>query len=155
MQVESDIKPFKGLLMGLFFMSVGMDMQFAVFFANWPTVLGSLLALVFGKLGIMMLIGKPSGLTPLAAARSGLYIAPGGEFAFVVFAEAVEKGLLTASQVAPIVFMVVLSMAITPYLGVRSPYAPPLPSASLLSAPSSAHAGFVPAGRGSRAEQGV
>lgn len=119
-QVESDIKPFKGLLMGLFFMSVGMDMQFGVFFRNWASVLGSLAALIFGKLGIMMLLGKPSGLTPLSAARSGLYVAPGGEFAFVVFNEAVEKGLLSAGECAPIVFMVVLSMAITPYLGVRS-----------------------------------
>jgi Kef-type K+ transport system membrane component KefB len=119
MQVESDIKPFKGLLMGLFFMSVGMDMQFAVFISSWATVLGSLVALVLGKLAVMMLIGKYSGLTLLSAIRSGLYIGPGGEFAFVVFAEAVEKGLLSATEIAPIVFMVVLSMAITPYLGVR------------------------------------
>jgi Kef-type K+ transport system membrane component KefB len=119
-QVESDIKPFKGLLMGLFFMSVGMDMQFAVFFRNWATVLASLVALVVGKLAIMMAIGKPAGLSTLSALRSGLYLAPGGEFAFVVFSEAVEKGLLTANEVAPIVFMVVLSMAITPYLGVRA-----------------------------------
>jgi Kef-type K+ transport system membrane component KefB len=118
--VESDIKPFKGLLMGLFFMSVGMDMQFSVFFRNWTTVLGSLAMLIFGKLGIMMLLGKPSSLSIIASARSGLYIAPGGEFAFVVFNEAVAAGLLSAAQVAPIVFMVVLSMAITPYLGVRN-----------------------------------
>ena len=121
-QVESDIKPFKGLLMGLFFMSVGMDMQFKVFLQSWTTVLGSLAALIVGKLGIMMLVGKAFGLSNIAAIRSGLYVAPGGEFAFVVFAEAVEKGLLSATEVAPIVFMVVLSMAITPYLGVRAPF---------------------------------
>lgn len=119
MQVESDIKPFKGLLMGLFFMSVGMDMQFGVFARSWAPILASLCALVLGKLGIMMLLGKPSGVSNLSAIRAGLYVAPGGEFAFVVFSEAVEKGLLTAGQTAPIVFMVVLSMAITPYLAVR------------------------------------
>jgi Kef-type K+ transport system membrane component KefB len=130
-QVESDIKPFKGLLMGLFFMSVGMDMQFSVFFANWISVMASLAALIVGKLAVMMAISRPVGVSTLSAIRSGLYLAPGGEFAFVVFGEAVQKGLLTSTEVAPIVFMVVLSMAITPYLGVRfkpavvPPRAPP------------------------------
>ena len=125
LQVESDIAPFKGLLLGLFFISAGMEVSFATFFANVPLIIGSLVALIAGKTALMFAAGLPFGLSKVSALRSGLYIAPGGEFAFVVLAEAVQAGLLPAGDMRAIFFMVVLSMAITPYLAVRRP--PPLP----------------------------
>jgi Kef-type K+ transport system membrane component KefB len=106
--------------MGLFFISVGMEISFGVFFRNWPLVLGSLLALLVGKVAIMALAGRPFGLSKLSAIRSGLYLAPGGEFAFVVLNEAVSAGLLPAADIPVIFFMVVVSMAMTPYLAVRT-----------------------------------
>lgn len=120
LQVESDIAPYKGLLMGLFFISVGMEISFGVFLQNWPRVLGSLFALLVGKVAIMALVGRPFGLSKLSAARSGLYLAPGGEFAFVVLNEAVSGGLLPAADIPVIFFVVVVSMAVTPYLAVRA-----------------------------------
>eukprot|EP00892_Ulva_mutabilis_P009068 jgi/Ulvmu1/6533/UM003_0166.1 len=116
LQVESDIAPFKGLLLGLFFISAGMEVSFATFFANAPLIIGSLAALIAGKTALMFAAGLPFGLSKVSALRSGLYIAPGGEFAFVVLAEAVQAGLLPAGDMRAIFFMVVLSMAITPYL---------------------------------------
>lgn len=124
--MESDIAPFKGLLLGLFFISAGMEVSFATFFSNVPLIVGSLVALIAGKTALMFVAGLPFGLSKVSAGRSGLYIAPGGEFAFVVLAEAVQAGLLPAGDMRAIFFMVVLSMAITPYLAVRA--LPALPS---------------------------
>ena len=68
---------------------------------------------------MMFAAGIPFGLSKLSAARSGMYIAPGGEFAFVVLGEAARLGLLESTEMRAIFFMVVLSMALTPYLAVR------------------------------------
>lgn len=118
-QVESDIKPFKGLLLGLFFISAGMEISFSSFYHNAPMIIGSLFALIAGKTAMMFAAGIPFGLSKLSAARSGMYIAPGGEFAFVVLGEAARLGLLESTEMRAIFFMVVLSMALTPYLAVR------------------------------------
>ena len=119
LQVESDIKPFKGLLLGLFFISAGMEISFSAFYQNMPMIIGSLFALIAGKTAMMFAAGIPFGLSKLSAVRSGMYIAPGGEFAFVVLGEAAQQGLLASSEMRAIFFMVVLSMALTPYLAVR------------------------------------
>jgi Kef-type K+ transport system membrane component KefB len=118
LQVESDIKPFKGLLLGLFFISAGMEISFSAFYQNMPMIIGSLFALIAGKTALMFASGIPFGLSKLSAVRSGMYIAPGGEFAFVVLGEAAQRGLLGSNEMRAIFFMVVLSMAITPYLAV-------------------------------------
>lgn len=119
MQVESDIAPFKGLLMGLFFISVGMEISVGVLIQHAPVIFGSLLAMLVGKTAIMAAIGPLFGVSRLSAVRSGLYLAPGGEFAFVVLNEAVGVGLMPASHIPILFIMVVLSMALTPYLAVR------------------------------------
>lgn len=119
-QVESDIKPFKGLLLGLFFINAGMEVSFSTFYHNMPMIIGSLFALIVGKTALMFAAGIPFGLSKLSAVRSGMYIAPGGEFAFVVLGEAASRGLLPSTEMRAIFFMVVLSMALTPYLAVCS-----------------------------------
>lgn len=116
--MESDIKPFKGLLLGLFFISAGMEISFSAFYQNMPMIIGSLFALLAGKTALMFVAGTPFGLSKLSAVRSGMYIAPGGEFAFVVLGEAAQHGLLASNEMRAIFFMVVLSMAVTPYLAV-------------------------------------
>jgi Kef-type K+ transport system membrane component KefB len=118
LQVESDIKPFKGLLLGLFFISAGMEISLSAFYSNMPMIIGSLFALIVGKTALMFAAGIPFGLSELSAVRSGMYIAPGGEFAFVVLGEAALQGLLASDEMRAIFFMVVLSMALTPYLAV-------------------------------------
>ncbi|PNW84079.1 hypothetical protein CHLRE_04g220200v5 [Chlamydomonas reinhardtii] len=116
LQVESDIAPYKGLLMGLFFMSVGMEISVQLFIAKWKEVLAAITILIVGKVAVMAAIGPMFGVPRLAAIRSGLLLAPGGEFAFVAFGEAVARGVLPAATCNLLYVVVALSMALTPYL---------------------------------------
>ncbi|GAX83065.1 hypothetical protein CEUSTIGMA_g10491.t1 [Chlamydomonas eustigma] len=116
LQVESDIAPYKGLLLGLFFMSVGMEISAQLFIQKWQEVLLGIALLIGGKLAVMAAIGPMFGVTQVAAIRSGLLIAPGGEFAFVAFGVAVSQGVLPASVTSILYLVVALSMALIPYL---------------------------------------
>lgn len=116
LQVESDIAPYKGLLMGLFFMSVGMEISGQLFLAKWKEVIVGITVLIAGKLAVMAMIGPWFGLPKLAAIRAGLLLAPGGEFAFVAFGVAVSQGVLPTGLTNLLYLVVALSMALTPYL---------------------------------------
>jgi monovalent cation:proton antiporter-2 (CPA2) family protein len=115
-QVESDIGPYKGLLMGLFFMTVGMEISVGLLFAKWKTVLAALTLLITGKVAIMATVGQAFGLSLVQSLRSGLLLSPGGEFAFVLFGEAVSRGIMGAGLAKELYLIVALSMALTPYL---------------------------------------
>ncbi|CAI9770223.1 unnamed protein product [Fraxinus pennsylvanica] len=116
LQVESDIAPYRGLLLGLFFMTVGMSIDPKLLVTNFPVVTGSLALLIAGKTILIALIGRLFGISTVSAIRLGLLLAPGGEFAFVAFGEAVNQGIMT-SQLSSLLFLVVgISMALTPYL---------------------------------------
>jgi len=116
LQVESDIAPFRGLLLGLFFMTVGMQIDPGTLFANFGSILGIAVGLLAVKMGVMAVCGPAFGLSMLASLRSGVYVAPGGEFAFVTFGLAASAGLLSMSIVNQINLAVVLTMAATPLL---------------------------------------
>ncbi|XP_050385168.1 K(+) efflux antiporter 2, chloroplastic-like [Argentina anserina] len=117
LQVESDIAPYRGLLLGLFFMTVGMSIDPKLLVSNFPVVVGSLGLLLVGKTLLLALIGKLSGISIISAIRVGLLLAPGGEFAFVAFGEAVNQGIMSP-QLSSLLFLVVgISMALTPWLG--------------------------------------
>ena len=116
LQVESDIAPYKGLLMGLFFMTVGMEISPALFFAKYKSVIGGIAALLIGKTAIVAAIGPLFGLSIVTAVRSGLLLASGGEFAFVAFGEAVAAKILDPAVVAELFLVVALTMALTPLL---------------------------------------
>ena len=116
LQVESDIAPYKGLLMGLFFMTVGMEISPALFFARYKSVIGGIAALLIGKTAIVAAIGPLFGLSMVTAVRSGLLLASGGEFAFVAFGEAVAAQILDPAVVAELFLVVALTMALTPLL---------------------------------------
>jgi monovalent cation:proton antiporter-2 (CPA2) family protein len=115
-QVESDIAPFKGILMGLFFMTVGMEISMGLFAAKFKSVLAALALLIAGKVAIMTAVGQAFGLSMVQAFRSGLLLSPGGEFAFVLYGEAVAKGLFGAALAQEMFLVVALSMALTPFL---------------------------------------
>ncbi|XP_072964792.1 K(+) efflux antiporter 2, chloroplastic [Typha angustifolia] len=116
LQVESDIAPYRGLLLGLFFMTVGMSIDPKLLFSNFPVILGTLSLLIIGKTILVVLVGRIFGISSIAAVRVGLLLAPGGEFAFVAFGEAVNQGILS-SQLSSLLFLVVgISMALTPWL---------------------------------------
>ncbi|KAK9058938.1 hypothetical protein SSX86_021555 [Deinandra increscens subsp. villosa] len=116
LQVESDIAPYRGLLLGLFFMTVGMSIDPKLLVSNFPVIMGSLGLLIAGKTILVALVGRLFGISLISAIRVGLLLAPGGEFAFVAFGEAVNQGIMT-SQLSSLLFLVVgISMAITPWL---------------------------------------
>ncbi|XP_074590255.1 K(+) efflux antiporter 2, chloroplastic-like [Curcuma longa] len=116
LQVESDIAPYRGLLLGLFFMTVGMSIDPKLLLANFPVIMGALGLLIAGKTLVVVLLGRLFGISTIAAIRVGLLLAPGGEFAFVAFGEAVNQGILS-SQLSSLLFLVVgISMALTPWL---------------------------------------
>ena len=115
-QLEADLQPFQGLLLGLFFTAVGMSMDLSVLFSNPIKVLLLAAALVATKTLILYWLGRRSGLTPRAATRLGLSLSQGGEFAFVLFTAAVAEGVVTDPPSDLLVLVVTLSMAATPLL---------------------------------------
>ncbi|XP_071697736.1 K(+) efflux antiporter 2, chloroplastic-like [Rutidosis leptorrhynchoides] len=116
LQVESDIAPYRGLLLGLFFMTVGMSIDPKLLVSNFPVIMGSLGLLIVGKTIMVAAVGRLFGVSLISAIRVGLLLAPGGEFAFVAFGEAVNQGIMTP-QLSSLLFLVVgISMALTPWL---------------------------------------
>ncbi|KZV21821.1 Glutathione-regulated potassium-efflux system protein kefB [Dorcoceras hygrometricum] len=116
LQVESDIAPYRGLLLGLFFMTVGMSIDPKLLVSNFSVIAGSLALLIAGKTILVALVGRIFGISMVSAIRVGLLLAPGGEFAFVAFGEAVNQGIMS-SQLSSLLFLVVgISMALTPWL---------------------------------------
>jgi len=120
-QTEVDLEPFKGLLLGLFFMTVGMALDLAVVAERWPLVLGGLAALLVVKVLLCALALRLfAGSWPLSVEAS-LLLAPAGEFAFVVFASAAALGGLDRETVAIGSAIVGLSMILIPVLGMIGP----------------------------------
>ena len=123
-QVESEIEPFKGLLLGLFFMSVGMSLDFATAFKSGAWVVLSVLGLIALKAIVTSLCAKAFGLGWPVAWRCGLVLAEAGEFAFVVIGQASLTYHLITEEIGQ--FMVVvagLSMALTPLLAALGKWA--------------------------------
>ena len=115
--LESHIEPFKGLLLGLFFISVGMSMQVQLLLQLPLLVLGLTFALLLIKGVLLWPLGMTAGrLSRGDALRMSVLLASGGEFAFVVLKQAGERGLLGARPVALLVLAITLSMGLTPLL---------------------------------------
>lgn len=114
--LEADIEPFKGLLLGLFFMAVGMSIDFAVLAKSPWTVLGLVAGVVAIKTVLLRLLAPRFAVAPAQRLLFALLISQGGEFAFVVFGEAASVGLLRREEAALLVLVVALSMVATPLL---------------------------------------
>ncbi len=115
-ELETDVEPFKGLLLGLFFMAVGMSMDFAALWADWALVLGLLAGFLLVKGAVLWALATavkvPLAERPLFA----LLLAQGGEFAFVVFQQAEAAQILSPRHSAVLIGTVALSMLVTPLL---------------------------------------
>lgn len=118
-QVEEDIKPFRDVLLGLFFVTIGMLLDVRVVVDNaWVSVLLVTLVLVKTALifGLSRLFGAPSGV----ALRAGLALGACGEFGFVILAHATNSQLMTPDVLQPVLAAMVLSMLIAPFVIERS-----------------------------------
>ncbi|MGQ9370517.1 monovalent cation:proton antiporter-2 (CPA2) family protein [Azospirillum sp. ST 5-10] len=116
-QVEADIEPFRGLLLGLFFMTIGMTLDLP-FMASQIAVIAALTAaLLLGKSVLLFVLCRLSGLGTATALRIGLLLAQGGEFAFVVVTRAGDLGVLDRDTGQLLATTVAFSMALTPAVG--------------------------------------
>lgn len=116
-ELEAQIEPFKGLLLGLFFMSVGMTADFALMMREPLVVLGFTAILICAKLPLLFALGHWLGeLDRRAALSLAVVLAAGGEFAFVVFNMAHQNGLFSDRLLGLVVLSITLSMALTPLL---------------------------------------
>jgi monovalent cation:proton antiporter-2 (CPA2) family protein len=121
-QIEADIAPFEGLLLGLFFIAVGMSMDLTVLLGRPTLLLEIVVGLVTVKAVILYGLGRWWGLQHNAAVRLGLVISQGGEFAFVLFSAGALAGVIGQSLASLLTLAVSLSMAATPALLLADDY---------------------------------
>jgi len=115
-QLETDIEPFKGLLLGLFFISVGAGINFALIFGQPGTIASLVLAVLALKFVVLLAVSRISRLEPTQRYLFAFALAQGGEFAFVLCSFAIQNGVLTAEMANLLVATVALTMAAAPLL---------------------------------------
>ena len=115
-QVETDIRPFHDVLLGLFFISIGMLLDWRLVLERWPLVLLLVLVPTVFKAVMVAAIARALGSTAGVSLRTGLYLAQAGEFGFVLLTLAQKNALLPPELLNPILAAMVLSMLITPFI---------------------------------------
>ncbi|MDF2120080.1 cation:proton antiporter [Roseiarcaceae bacterium H3SJ34-1] len=113
-EIEVTIEPFKGLLLGLFFVSIGAGLDLSYVFNRPVETLGLALVLIAGKAALLFGIGRMVGLSTPVARETALLIGPGGEFAFVMVGAAVAEGAIAAVTGSQVMLAVTLSMVAIP-----------------------------------------
>ena len=113
-QIEADIEPFRGILLGLFFLSVGMSLDVAVVMQNWPLIVSAVLAMMAVKALCIYLVARVVRSSHAEALDRAVLMAQGGEFAFVLFSAAASAQIIDATVNANLTAIVVLSMVLTP-----------------------------------------
>lgn len=115
-ELEADIDPFRSLLLGLFFLAVGMLLDLNVIRENTAFVFGAAIALVATKTLVIFALGKLFGMQTMPALSMGLLLSQGGEFGFVLFAEAEQAMLIQPEASSLFGAVITVSMATTPLL---------------------------------------
>jgi CPA2 family monovalent cation:H+ antiporter-2 len=119
-QVETDIRPFHDVLLGLFFITVGMKLDLAAVARDWPLVLALTVAPVLFKFALVTVLTRGFGAAPGVALRTGLYLAQAGEFGFVLLVLSTGKGLVPEHLQSMILASMVLSMLASPFIVMQS-----------------------------------
>ncbi|MGE6328970.1 monovalent cation:proton antiporter-2 (CPA2) family protein [Psychrobacter pacificensis] len=117
-EIEADIEPFRGILLGLFFLGVGMSLDLNVIKNNWALILSAVLVLMFVKASIIYLTARLAKSSHSEALDRALLMAQGGEFAFVLFAAALSAQIISAEESSNLTAIVILSMILTPIVGI-------------------------------------
>jgi CPA2 family monovalent cation:H+ antiporter-2 len=115
-QVETDIRPFHDVLLGLFFISIGMLLDWRLVLERWPLVLFLMTVPVLFKLVMITALARILGATAGVSLRTGLYLAQAGEFGFVLLTLAQGNNLIPPTLLNPILASMVLSMLATPFI---------------------------------------
>jgi CPA2 family monovalent cation:H+ antiporter-2 len=115
-QVETDIRPFHDVLLGLFFISIGMMLDWRLVLERWPLVLLLVTLPVLFKAAVVTGLARALGATAGVSMRTGLYLAQAGEFGFVLLTLAQSNALVPPALLNPILASMVLSMLATPFI---------------------------------------
>jgi CPA2 family monovalent cation:H+ antiporter-2 len=115
-QVETDIRPFHDVLLGLFFITIGMKLDWRPVIEQWLLVLVLTTAPVVAKFALVALLARAFRAAPGVALRTGLYLAQAGEFGFVLLTLGADNGLVAPAWMSPILAGMVLSMLATPFI---------------------------------------
>jgi CPA2 family monovalent cation:H+ antiporter-2 len=115
-QIEADIAPFRGILLGLFFVTVGFEIDFNLIASNLPLVSSIVAGILVIKTAVIAILSTLFGLSLSTALQTGLILCQGGEFAFVAFGLARSLGILDPAMTKLMLTSVALTMAVTPFL---------------------------------------
>ena len=130
-QLEADVEPFRGILLGLFFLSVGMSLDLGVVGVEWRLVAGGVLAFMTVKAFGIYAVARAFRAGHAEALQRAALFAQGGEFAFVLYAAALAAGVFDARAAAVMSAVVILSMALTPLVVLLLDRLRPKPQPSL------------------------
>jgi glutathione-regulated potassium-efflux system protein KefB len=129
-QLEADVEPFRGLLLGLFFLAVGMALDLSVVAKNWQLILISVVALTVLKMLAIYAVARLFKASHREAVERLVLMAQGGEFAFVLYAAALSVGLINAEENATLTAIIILSMVMTPVFVILHDRLMPKPEAN-------------------------
>lgn len=115
-QLEADIEPFRGILLGLFFLGVGMAIDLTVIAANWQLVVMSVIAYMLIKALLIYCVARMLGTCQRESIERAVLMAQGGEFAFVLYSAAVAAGILDTEANAVLTATIIISMILTPLM---------------------------------------
>ena len=115
-QVAADIQPFRGLLLGLFFMTVGMSIDLAAAAQHWQQLLAIVASLLIAKAVILTLLARLFGQNDADAVHIGVLLSQAGEFGFVLLGAGISTGLLAGSEFQLLGLAVAMTMLLTPVL---------------------------------------
>ena len=115
-QIEADILPFRGILLGLFFMTIGMGIDFGLLWENLSDIILLTLALMTTKAGVIYLLSRLNGTRHDISVQSSVLLSQSGEFGFVMFGFAATSGLLETHVSQSLILVITLSMVFTPFI---------------------------------------
>ena len=115
-QIEADIAPFRGILLGLFFVTVGFEIDLGLILSQLPVISGIVATILLVKTAVLTVLSKLFGLSLSNSLQTGLILSQGGEFAFVTFGLARNLGILDPATTKLLLTSVALTMALTPTL---------------------------------------
>ncbi|WP_435816418.1 monovalent cation:proton antiporter-2 (CPA2) family protein [Achromobacter xylosoxidans] len=129
-QLEAEVEPFRGILLGLFFLGVGMSLDLAAVAREWQLILAGVLVFMLVKSVGVYLVARLLRASHAEAVTRAALLAQGGEFAFVLYGAAAAAGIFDAHLAAVLIAVVIISMALTPLcvLALRWLLPKPVPS---------------------------
>ena len=130
-QLEADVEPFRGLLLGLFFLGVGMALDLEVIARNWALIAICVPAYMILKMLVIYGVARMLRTDSSEALERAVLMAQGGEFAFVLYSTAMQFGIINAQENATLTAIVIVSMALTPLMIILHDRLAPKPKLSL------------------------